>query len=72
MNRDLALWLGMAMGSMVEHEPRDGHCEKDGKHCTFLETDFCSCYSVPLEIDSEGHKRCSMCWKTNCMIARKV
>jgi hypothetical protein len=70
MNRNTALWLGAMMSMGMEHKPTDSHCEKDGRHCTFLKDDHCGCYGVPLETDSEGHKKCSICEETNCMIAR--
>lgn len=72
MNRNTMLYLSTIIGATMGmgYEVADGHCEKDGKHCTFLKGDLCSCYGVPLEIDSEGHKKCGICETTNCMIAR--
>jgi hypothetical protein len=71
MNRNMALWLGMAMGMGMEHEPTDSHCEKDGKHCTFLLDDGrCRLYDIPLVPDSEGHRRLDICKERNFVIGR--
>jgi hypothetical protein len=73
MNRDMALWLSMVMGMDMgtRHELADGHCEKDGKHCTFLQDDGrCRLYDRPLERGVEGHVRLNICKERNFVIGR--
>jgi len=73
MNRNMALWLSMVMGATMGTgtEPTDAHCEKDGKHCTFLRADdTCRLYDVLLETDSEGHRRSETCKERNFIIGR--
>lgn len=79
MNRNTALYLStiigatMGMGMGMEHEPTDGHCEKDGKHCTFLKEDeTCRLYDIPLVPDPKGHRRLDICKKRNFVIGRTV
>jgi hypothetical protein len=72
-NRNMALWLSTVMcaGMGAEHEVADGHCEKDGKHCTFLlDGGRCRLYDRPLETDSEGHRRLDICKERNFVIGR--
>ena len=73
MNKNMALWLGMAMGATMGmgHEVADGHCEKDGRDCTFLMDDSrCRLYDIPLVPDSEGHRRLDICKERNFVIGR--
>jgi hypothetical protein len=69
------MWLGMAIGATMgmgmEHEVADAHCEKGGKHCTFL-TDLGSCrlYDMGLERDEEEHRRLNICKERNFVIGR--
>ena len=73
MNRNMATWYGMAMGMAMGsgYPPGDVHCEKDGKHCTFL-TDLGSCrlYDMGLERDEEDHRRLNICKERNFIIGR--
>ena len=73
MTRNMALWLStvIGMGMGAEREVADGHCEKDGKHCTFLKPDgTCRLYDRPPETDSEGHRRLNICKERNFVIGR--